>query len=41
MPISIRQNPTQAALKSQEQDDDEHRANTFVALHNVEQPAVS
>lgn len=41
MPINIRQNPTQAALKSQGQDEDEHKANTFVAFHDMDQPAVS
>ena len=40
MPINIRQNPNQAALKTFDQQDGEHRANTFVAFHNMDQPAV-
>lgn len=41
MPITIRQNPAQAAQKLLEQEEDEHRANTFVAFHDMEEPTVS
>ncbi len=41
MPINIRQNPSQAAVKSLDQQEDEQRANTFVAFHDMDQPAVS
>lgn len=40
MPINIRQSPAHAATKILDQADDEHRANTFVAFHNMEQPVV-
>ena len=40
MPINIRQSPAHAATKVHEQKDDEHRANTFVAFHSMDQPVV-